>query len=100
MAKAILEFNLDEPQDVNAHKRAVSATDVYIALFTMTNELFRPARKHGYDDPNLNNLLETSGTYKDEDGHECSIGHEIVSKLEEKFYEILKEYNVDMENLE
>lgn len=30
--KAILEFDLDLPEDRSAHKRAISATDLYIAI--------------------------------------------------------------------
>jgi len=37
--KATLSFNLDEPDDRSAHKRAVSATDLYIAIHEFDNYL-------------------------------------------------------------
>jgi hypothetical protein len=37
--KAILEFNLNEAEDVMAHKRCVKATDMAIALFELTQQL-------------------------------------------------------------
>ena len=39
MSKGILEFNLDDPYDRSAHKRAVSATDAYIAFHDIDNVL-------------------------------------------------------------
>jgi hypothetical protein len=44
--KAILEFDLDEPIDRSAHKRAVNADDVYIALHNINEEL-RAHAKYG-----------------------------------------------------
>ena len=35
--KAILEFNLDNPEDVMAHKRATKATDMALVLFEITH---------------------------------------------------------------
>jgi len=37
--KAILEFNLNEPDDVSAHKRAVKALDMAIALWDIEQYL-------------------------------------------------------------
>lgn len=88
--KAKLEFNLDETHDIYAFKRASSATDAYLALSAIANEIFRPARKHGYPDVELTALLENAGGY----------GEEIVSRLEDKFYEILRQYKVDLGDLE
>jgi hypothetical protein len=37
--KAILEFNLNEPEDVMAHKRCVKSVDMAVALFQISTQL-------------------------------------------------------------
>jgi len=37
MAKGILEFDLNEPDDIMAHKRAIKATDMAEALWAITH---------------------------------------------------------------
>lgn len=98
--KTKLEFDLDDPSDRLAHRRAMLATDAYIALNDIANLIFRPARKHGYEDPKLNELIETSRKIIGGDGIETTIGHEIVEKLERRFYRILEEHGVDLDDLE
>ena len=39
--KAILEFNLDEPDDIIAHRRCVKALDMALALWTIRYNLFK-----------------------------------------------------------
>jgi len=97
--KAKLEFDLNDYSDKLAHKRAVSSTDAYIALNDIANLIFRPARKHGYDIPRLNELLETSREIITSDG-ETKLGYEVISMLEERFYNILGEHGVDLSDLE
>jgi hypothetical protein len=41
MAKAILKFDLDNPDDQMAFKRATKATDMAIALFEITHNMQR-----------------------------------------------------------
>lgn len=41
MAKAILKFDLDNPDDLMAFKRATKATDMAIALFEITHNIQR-----------------------------------------------------------
>lgn len=43
--KAILEFNLDEAEDVESHYRCISALDLTIILYEMDNKL-RGLLKH------------------------------------------------------
>jgi hypothetical protein len=78
----ILQFNLEDPQTNRAFKRACSATDAYQVLDCIANEIFRPARKHGYDDESLND------------------NEEVIGKLEDMFYELLCEYNINLDDLE
>ena len=37
--KAILEFNLDDPDDAQAHRRCVNATNVYLAILDIGEAL-------------------------------------------------------------
>ena len=94
MAKGILEFDLDEPFDRSAFRRANAATDVYIALHAISNEVFRPHRKHGYNDRVLNDLIENRG---EEVG---SAVLDAIEVLEGMFFEILQRYNIDMNDLD
>lgn len=85
--KAILEYNIEDAYEKLAFKRASSADDAYLALVTIANEVFRPHRKHGYSDKELDAATDTDD------------GFLVAEKLEDMFYEILKKYNVDLEDL-
>lgn len=89
--KAILEFNMDDPSDRLEHKRAIAATDAYIALTEIANQVFRPARKHGYSDPVIKTMIERCGEQESAD---------LIDKLEDRFYEILKERGINLADLE
>ena len=81
--KAILEFDLpDEKEEFN---QATKAGHLVSALDEVKEKIFRPARKHGYNDPTMRELLA-----KLPNGE----GEEIIGRLEEMFYEILGEHNV------
>ena len=54
MAKATLTFNLDDPEDKANFKKAANANEAYLALWSIAQEIFRPARKHGYSGAQLN----------------------------------------------
>ena len=75
--KVILEFNLDDFDDVLAHKRAISATDAYLVILSL-DEYLRYRLKYE------------------------EMSEEAVKTLDEvrtKLYESIEKYNVDMENL-
>jgi len=102
--KATLEFDLDDPNDRLAHIRCTKATDIYIVLNKIANEIFRPARKHGYSDKNLEELFDKCPNdvvvkYKNI-SYEDNAGIGIVGLLEAKFYEILQEHGVNLDDLE
>ena len=97
--KATLEFDLDDYSERKAHKRAVSATDAYIALHEIIQQLFRPMHKHGYSS-DIEELFEKCEAMKDDSGYDSDAGTEIVSKLESKFYSILEEYGVNLDDLD
>lgn len=46
--KYILEYDGDNPQDVEDFHQAVSAKEVFEFLRIVEDNLFRPHRKHGY----------------------------------------------------
>lgn len=79
--KSTLEFNL--PEEREEFQLALKGSSMSIALSEIANEIFRPARKHGYPDKELNDLVE-----KNPDAVE------IIGMLETKFYEILEENDI------
>lgn len=80
--KGVLEFNLPEEQD--EFDTACKAGAMSAAISEIANEVFRPARKHGYSDEKIRNLIEKY------EGSE-----ELVGALEEKFYEILNSHRIE-----
>jgi hypothetical protein len=78
--KAVLEFNLPEEQQEFTH--ATKAIDYYIALEEIRNEVFRPARKHGYSSPLIEKAIEQRDPIM------------VINLLEDLFSEILGERNI------
>jgi len=76
--KAILEFNLDEPQDVDAHKRAVKSLDMAIALWDIEQYL-RAQIKY--------NESLTDAQY------------DVLDKAKTEFYDILNRHNISLDEL-
>lgn len=85
--KAILEFNL--PEEQSEFDLATKAGNMHAALWDIAQEVFRPARKHGYSDSVIQELVNRSDIQDD-------AGTELVSQLEKLFYEILEKYNIDL----
>ena len=81
-------FTLDDYLEQNAALRAFKADHAYRCLWEIAQEIFRPARKHGYSDPKLNEALSNQDL-----DHE-----EIIGLLEEKFFDILKSNDVSLED--
>lgn len=78
--KAILEFDLNEPQDVAHHKMCVDSPDMVKFLWDVEQDILRPHRKHGYGGvigQRLNHLLETNAEVT-----------EAIGLLEDLYYEI------------
>lgn len=89
--KAILEFNL--PEEQLEFQMASKASDMYAALWDIAQEVFRPARKHGYANEAVQNLLDKADEIKIE--HD-SAGTELISQLEKMFYEILDKHEIKL----
>ena len=79
MAKATLEFNLDDHDDVKAHLRCVKSTSMAIALWEITH--------------NTKKGLEWSMEGKEMDKYDA------LELVYEKIFEILKEHNVSVDEL-
>ena len=97
--KATLTFNLPEEQE--EFDTAIKAADYKIALWDIAQEIFRPARKHGYPNEAVQKVLDKADeaiVVTDVGGvkYETGAGSELVSMLEQKFYEILRERNIEL----
>lgn len=79
MAKAILEFDLSQPEDVDAHKRAVKSLDMAMALWDITH--------------NTKKGLEWAMEGKEMDKYDA------LEMIYEKIYEILQEHNINTDEL-
>lgn len=76
--KATLEFNMDEFEDVVAHKRAIKSLDVLLVLYDF--------------DQHLRSELKYNENLSEEE-------FEKLDKLREKLYEIMNERNVSLDEL-
>jgi hypothetical protein len=75
--KAIIEFNLDEPNDIEEHKRFTNLNAVYLALWEFDEEMRRTIKynTNGYNGDQLDAL----------------------DKMREKFYEILNDNQIKID---
>lgn len=78
MAKAILEFDLNESEDVEAHKRAVKALDLVLSLRAI-DQYLRSQIKYN------EKLTEDQ--------------HEVLEKAREEFYDIMNEHHISLDEL-
>ena len=104
MTKATLKFNL--PEDDAEFQLALSAGKMHSALWGMSQEIFRPARKHGYSNTKIQELLDKINALvkvyggldpnwpKDEYG--LLDAADLVAMLEKMFYEILDAEGVSL----
>ena len=75
--KAIIEFDLNEPDDIEAHKRFTNLNDVYIALWEFDQEM-RNQIKYNSQDYNGEQL-------------------DALDKLREKFYQIMNDNQIKID---
>jgi len=79
MAKAKIEYDLNDRDDLFAHKRAVKSLDMALVLWDITH--------------NTKKGLEWSMEGKEMDKYDA------LEMVYEKIYEIMSEHNVDLEDL-
>lgn len=77
--KAILEFDLDEPQDKEAHKRAVKALDMAMALW------------------DIEQYLRSQTKYAPDDMPEAA--YDALNKARQEFYDIMQQHNISIDEL-
>lgn len=107
--KATLSFTLpEERQEFLDHVRGPKAID---AINEMAQTIFRPARKHGYENPAIQNLLNALDDLVDKyasevDGWPMEIYGSnsfpknatcLIELLEKEFFEIKEEYGITEE---
>lgn len=81
---AKIEFDLLDEDDKKALKRMLNADAAHEALHEIAQRVFRPNRKHGYDQ-DIEKLRDDKG-------------FDLVDKLEDLFYEILEEKGVNVDD--
>ena len=86
-----ITFETTDYEDEAKIRRMINADGAYRALHEIANEIFRPARKHGYPDQTISDLLNSADVSND-------AGTELIGALEEKFYELLRENKVDLDD--
>ena len=79
MAKATLEYNLNDSDDLYAHKRAIKSLDMALAIWEITH--------------NTKKGLEWSMEGKEMDKYDA------LELVYEKIFEILSEHNIDIDDL-
>jgi hypothetical protein len=79
MAKAILEFDLNETDDIKAHLRSVKSLDMAIALWEITH--------------NTKKGLEWSMEGKEMDKYDA------LELVFDKIHEIISEHNISLDEL-
>lgn len=79
MAKAKIEYDLSDVDDMYAHKRAIKSLDMALALWEITH--------------NTKKSLEWSMEGKEMDKYD------VLEMVYEKIYEIISEHNIDLDDL-
>jgi hypothetical protein len=79
MAKATIEYDLNDSDDLYAHKRAIKSLDLTLALWEITH--------------NTKKKLEWSMEGKEIDKYDA------LELVYEKIFEVLSEHNIDIDDL-
>jgi len=82
MAKGILEFNTEEPYERNAFKRATHATDAYLCLWDIREDMLRQRHKYG----------DSMGL--------TAVEQLLVESMYSEFFGILENHGVDLNDLD
>jgi len=96
--KAKLEFDLDDPSDRLAHKRAVSATDVYIAINDLDNHLRQMLKYDAHI--GVGSKIALPEGYHEVTEKEAVLLHEVVDTIRSYLSSTLEQYGVNMDDLE
>lgn len=86
--KGILEFDLSDAEDREAHLLAVNATKLQCALYEVHNEIFRPLTRHSsHDENNIATVLEK---YPDDLGKFV----ELADAMHTMFWDMMEEKGI------
>ena len=105
--KATIEFNLPEEQE--EWEISKQAFKMHAAFWDIGNDVFRPARKHGYQDQRLHLLIArldqmvadidaavTAGDDWPRDEYGPLNATDLIRILEQKYHDILRENGVEL----
>jgi hypothetical protein len=96
--KITIEIDGDDGDDEARILRMLNADRLHGALHEIREEIFRPARKHGYEDKGINDAFNAANTTSvTVDGEQEGAGAELIGLLEDKFHEILRNSRVELE---
>lgn len=107
MSKVTFQFQLpDESEELNTY---IQAEDFKAALWDVSQEVFRPARKHGYPNQDIQNLIQKLDSCVDRLNGENALSDDwpkddygpltatdLVALLEKEFYRILDHHGVEL----
>ena len=71
--------------DAREIRKYLDGPNYALALWEISQTIFRPARKHGYSDRQVNEYLDGDDTYL------------AIGRLEEMFFEILAKHNLEID---
>ena len=84
MAKAILEFDLNDHDDKMAHKRAVKSTDLALALWEI--------------EMNLRKRLERELESKELKNEDVEV-YDVIDMCMDNIFNTIRDHNIDIEDL-
>jgi hypothetical protein len=96
--KAILEFDLEDPYDKLSHRRAVNATNAYIAMHEFSN-ILRQYTKYNHEIGPGSKWALPDG-YHELTDKESEIVWHVIHHIAGRYYETLQDSKVDLEDLE
>lgn len=83
--KATLTFTL--PEETDDFDWARKGSDAFAALADVSACIFRPARKHGYSDVAISELVAKIG----------DDALDLIGLLEDRFHRVLEEWKLDLQ---
>lgn len=100
MKKEKIKSLLNEFKDITEEEKEdiilmLNANKLVYAIHAIQQEVFRPARKYGYEDSEIRFAIEKCGITKGEDEYnEEHHGADLIGLLESKFIDVLRDNEV------
>ena len=96
--KATIEFDLDDPSDKKAHRRCTNATEAYIALHEIDNELRAMIKYEKNIAPGTRVALPEG--YHEITEKESKLLYEVIWGLRREFGGIMEKLGINLDDLE